>query len=129
MLLQQTSFENIVAKGKLLMMSTFPFCHNVFSTFQKSKDDQYICINVFKVVYCRNVICGKVSSYNYYISVTVVIVVFDLSDESSMASISRWMTDATASTTDPIKFVVGTKKDIVVRIDTIFTFILQTFDC
>lgn len=45
----------------------------------------------------------------------MVIVVFDLSDEGSLSSISRWMSDATASADDPLKFVVGTKKDIVVR--------------
>ena len=44
----------------------------------------------------------------------MVVVVFDLSDESSLHSISRWMEDATKSAADPIKFVVGTKKDMVV---------------
>ena len=45
---------------------------------------------------------------------SVVIVVFDLSDEASIAGISRWMHDASGATTDPIKFVVGTKRDLVV---------------
>ena len=45
---------------------------------------------------------------------SVVIVVFDLSDEGSLLSISRWMEDATKSASDPVKFLVGTKKDIVV---------------
>ena len=54
--------------------------------------------------------------YNYILIVlfAVVIVVFDLSDESSITSISRWMEDATASANNPLKFVVGTKKDMVV---------------
>ena len=46
--------------------------------------------------------------------ISVVIVVFDLSDEASLVSISRWMEDATKSASDPVKFVVGTKKDLVV---------------
>ena len=40
--------------------------------------------------------------------------VFDLSDEGSLHSISRWMEDASSSASDPVKFVVGTKKDLVV---------------
>ena len=48
--------------------------------------------------------------------ISVVVVVFDLSDESSLYSISRWMEDATKSASDPVKFVVGTKKDTVVRL-------------
>ena len=46
--------------------------------------------------------------------ISVVIVVFDLSDEGSLLSVSRWMEDATKSASDPVKFLVGTKKDIVV---------------
>lgn len=45
----------------------------------------------------------------------MTIVVFDLSDESSLANVARWMDDAAGNSSDPIKFVVGTKKDLVVR--------------
>lgn len=45
-----------------------------------------------------------------------MIVVFDLSDERSLYSISRWMEDAAKSASEPVKFVVGTKKDLVVGI-------------
>ena len=43
-----------------------------------------------------------------------MIVVFDLSDANSLTSIARWMEDATASASNPQRFVVGAKKDLVV---------------
>ena len=51
----------------------------------------------------------------WYSFLAVTIVVFDLSDELSLSNVARWMDDAAGNSSDPIKFVVGTKKDLVVK--------------
>lgn len=43
-------------------------------------------------------------------------VVFDLSDERSLSNASRWMADACENADEPVKFLVGTKKDKLVSI-------------
>ena len=43
-------------------------------------------------------------------------VVFDLSDERSLSNASRWMADACENADEPVKFLVGTKKDKLVRL-------------
>ena len=50
-----------------------------------------------------------------FLDFSVTIVVFDLSDEFSLSNVARWMEDAAGNSSDPIKFVVGTKKDLVVN--------------
>lgn len=50
------------------------------------------------------------------IILSVVMVVFDLSDERSLSNASRWMADACENADEPVKFLVGTKKDKLVGI-------------
>lgn len=50
----------------------------------------------------------------YYI--LVVIVVFDLADESTLSNAEKWMIDACENASEPCKFLVGTKKDLLVCI-------------
>ena len=64
----------------------------------------------------------NVSFYRYhlftyflkYIFSIVVIVVFDLTDEESLQHTVKWMEDACLTADDPVKFLVGTKKDLLV---------------
>ena len=44
----------------------------------------------------------------------MVIVAFDLTDEPSLHHAPKWMEDACANADEPIKFLVGTKKDLLV---------------
>lgn len=46
---------------------------------------------------------------------SVVMVVFDLTDEVSLANASRWMESATENAVNPVRFLVGTKRDLLVR--------------
>ena len=46
---------------------------------------------------------------------TVVIVVFDLNEVESLANARTWAEDACKNASDPLVFLVGTKKDLVVR--------------
>ena len=47
--------------------------------------------------------------------VAVVIVTFDLSDVESMNHVHKWKEDACQSAYDPLVFLVGTKKDLLVK--------------
>ena len=44
-----------------------------------------------------------------------MIVAFDLSDVETLGHARKWKEDACESAIDPFVFLVGTKKDIVVR--------------
>ena len=56
----------------------------------------------------------------YYILLSllfsVVIVVFDLTDIETLEHAIKWKADACENAKDPLVFLVGTKKDIVVSI-------------
>ena len=60
---QQTTFANIVKKKKLLLMSNFSFCHNVFNSTLIETLNMVIfhifCQHVFPFVCLRCVVCGK----------------------------------------------------------------------
>lgn len=59
---------------------------------------------------------------------------FDLTDEQTLHHTEKWMSEACATADDPVKFLVGTKKDLLVSCstcsDTVLTvmFIL-VFNC
>lgn len=109
-----------VAVGKTCLVNRF--CHNTFDKDYKATigvDFEVEKFSILSVPFTLQIwdTAGqerfKSIASSYYRGANVVVVVFDLSDESSLYSISRWMEDATKSASDPIKFVVGTKKDIV----------------
>lgn len=44
----------------------------------------------------------------------MVIVVFDMSDIGSLSNVIQWKEDACQNASDPLVFLVGTKKDLIV---------------
>lgn len=109
-----------VAVGKTCLVNRF--CHDVFDKDYKATigvDFEVEKFSILSVPFNLQIwdTAGqerfKSIASSYYRGAHLVIVAFDLSDEKSMSSISRWMADATASADDPLKFVVGTKKDLV----------------
>ena len=63
---QQTTLENIVKIRKLLMMSNFSFCYNVFNWIHIYSysyiysDSLHLYLYSSKVVCCRFIVCWKV---------------------------------------------------------------------
>lgn len=55
--------------------------------------------------------------------ISVVIVAFDLTDEGSLLNAPKWMAEATENADQPIKFLIGMKRDLLVGIDCILLFI------
>ncbi|KAL4223805.1 Ras-related protein Rab-34 [Mactra antiquata] len=109
-----------VAVGKTSLVNRF--CHDVFDRDYKATIGVDFEVEKFSILSTPFTLqiwdtAGqerfKSIASSYYRGAHVVIVVFDISDESSISSISRWMTDATASSDHPVKFIVGTKKDLV----------------
>ncbi|XP_060584878.1 ras-related protein Rab-34-like [Ruditapes philippinarum] len=109
-----------VAVGKTCLVNRF--CHDVFDKDYKATIGVDFEVEKFSILSTPFTLqiwdtAGqerfKSIASSYYRGAHVVIVVFDLSDERSIMSISRWMADATAAADDPVKFVVGTKKDLV----------------
>ena len=43
-----------------------------------------------------------------------MIVAFDLTDEGSLLNVPKWMEEASENADDPIKFLIGTKRDLMV---------------
>ncbi|XP_045173054.2 ras-related protein Rab-34-like [Mercenaria mercenaria] len=109
-----------VAVGKTCLVNRF--CHDVFDKDYKATIGVDFEVEKFSILSTPFTLqiwdtAGqerfKSIASSYYRGAHVVIVVFDLSDEKSISSISRWMADATAAADEPVKFVVGTKKDLV----------------
>ncbi|CAG5120755.1 unnamed protein product [Candidula unifasciata] len=55
----------------------------------------------------------KCIAASYYRGAQIVIVVFDLTDEESLHHTVKWMEEACQSADSPVKFLVGTKKDLL----------------
>ncbi|XP_074644767.1 ras-related protein Rab-34-like [Tubulanus polymorphus] len=55
----------------------------------------------------------KCIAASYYRGAQVVVSVFELNNRFSLENSIKWMNDACENTTDPLKFLVGTKKDLV----------------
>ncbi|KAH9524498.1 Ras- protein Rab-34 [Bulinus truncatus] len=55
----------------------------------------------------------KCIAASYYRGAQIVIVTFDLTSEESLHHTQQWMEEACASADEPIKFLVGTKKDLL----------------
>lgn len=59
----------------------------------------------------------KFISQSYYKNSTVIVVVFDLTRPTTLANAANWMREALSANTktDPIRFLVGTKKDLLCK--------------
>ena len=61
--LQQTTFENIVTKEEIAHNEQFLLLHNIFNYFHSLyfhiRGSGHFELNVFKVVFCRFVVCWK----------------------------------------------------------------------
>lgn len=57
----------------------------------------------------------KFISQSYYKSATVIVVTFDMTRPSTLVNAKKWMREALSANikTDPIRFLVGTKKDLL----------------
>ena len=44
----------------------------------------------------------------------VVIVAFDMTNEVSLQTVTNWMDEASQNAHDPVKFLIGTKSDLLV---------------
>ncbi|KAK3083692.1 hypothetical protein FSP39_001527 [Pinctada imbricata] len=109
-----------VAVGKTSLVNRF--CHDVFDRDYKATigvDFEVEKFSVLSVPFTLQVwdTAGqerfKCIAASYYRGANVVMVVFDLSEEMSLSNATRWMADACENANDPIKFLVGTKKDLV----------------
>lgn len=109
-----------VSVGKTSLVNRF--CHDVFDRDYKATigvDFEVEKFSLLNVPFTLQIwdTAGqerfKCIAASYYRGANVTIVVFDLSDESSLSNVARWMDDAAGNSSDPIKFVVGTKKDLV----------------
>ena len=70
----QATFENIVTKGEIAHYEQFLHLSQCFQLhaiiiLSFYRDFSYFCLHVFKVVYCRFVVCGKRIKYVYNIFV------------------------------------------------------------
>ena len=58
--LQQTTFENIVAKGEIVISPFATMCLTLFNNYTIiCRDNQCFRPDLFKVICCRFVMCGK----------------------------------------------------------------------
>ena len=71
--LQQTNFKNIVTKGEIAQYKQFPLMSQCFQLYKKSypfieRDFSNLCLDIFKVVCSRFVLCwkGLISHQNCY---------------------------------------------------------------
>lgn len=107
-----------VSVGKTSLVNRF--CHDVFDRDYKATigvDFEVEKFSVLSVPFTLQIwdTAGqerfKCIAASYYRGTNVVMVVFDLSDERSLSNASRWMADACENADEPVKFLVGTKKD------------------
>lgn len=109
-----------VSVGKTSLVNRF--CHNVFDRDYKSTigvDFEVEKFSVLSIPFTLQIwdTAGqerfKCIAASYYRGSNMVVVVFDLSDEMSLTNAAKWMNDAGESANDPIKLLVGTKKDMM----------------
>lgn len=109
-----------VSVGKTCMVNRF--CHDVFEREYKATIGVDFEVEKFSVLSIPVTLqvwdtAGqerfKCIAASYYRGAQVVIVAFDLTDEPSLHHVTKWMEDACANADEPIKFLVGTKKDLL----------------
>ncbi|KAL8593561.1 hypothetical protein ACOMHN_058840 [Nucella lapillus] len=55
----------------------------------------------------------KCIAASYYRGANIVIVAFDLTEAESLRHVTRWMEDAAENADDPVRFLLGTKLDML----------------
>ncbi|KAK3771477.1 hypothetical protein RRG08_065406 [Elysia crispata] len=109
-----------VSIGKTCMVNRF--CHDVFEREYKATIGVDFEVEKFSVLSIPVTLqvwdtAGqerfKCIAASYYRGAQVVIVAFDLTDQPSLHHVTKWMEDACANADEPIKFLVGTKKDLL----------------
>lgn len=109
-----------VAVGKTCVVNRF--CHDVFNRDYKATigvDFEVEKFSILSIPYTLQIwdTAGqerfKCIAASYYRGANIVIVAFDLSDEKSLLSVPKWMVEASENADEPIKFLVGTKRDLL----------------
>ncbi|XP_059167314.1 ras-related protein Rab-34-like [Physella acuta] len=109
-----------VSVGKTSLVNRF--CHDVFDREYKATIGVDFEVEKFSVLSVPITLqiwdtAGqerfKCIAASYYRGAQIVIVTFDLTDEESLHHTTKWMEEATSSADNPVKFLVGTKKDLL----------------
>lgn len=109
-----------VAVGKTCLVNRF--CHDVFNRDYKATigvDFEVEKFSVLSIPFTFQIwdTAGqerfKCIAASYYRGANIVLVAFDLTDEGSLLSVPKWMEEAAENADTPIKFVVGTKRDLL----------------
>ncbi|XP_046374446.1 ras-related protein Rab-34-like [Haliotis rufescens] len=109
-----------VAVGKTCLVNRF--CHDVFDRDYKATIGVDFEVEKFSILSTPFTLqiwdtAGqerfKCIAASYYRGANIVMVAFDLSDEASLRSVPKWMDEACENAADPIKCLVGTKKDLM----------------
>uniref|UniRef100_A0A0B6YFR8 Ras-related protein Rab-36 n=1 Tax=Arion vulgaris TaxID=1028688 RepID=A0A0B6YFR8_9EUPU len=109
-----------VSVGKTCLVNRF--CHDVFDREYKATIGVDFEVEKFSVLSVPITLqiwdtAGqerfKCIASAYYRGAQIVIVAFDLTDEESLNHSVKWMSDACITADEPVKFLVGTKKDLL----------------
>lgn len=109
-----------VAVGKSCLVNRF--CHDVFDRDYKATigvDFEVEKFSILSIPFNLQIwdTAGqerfKCIAASYYRGSNVVIVVFDMSDIGSLSNVIQWKEDACQNASEPLVFLVGTKKDLV----------------
>uniref|UniRef100_A0A2C9M4S3 Uncharacterized protein n=1 Tax=Biomphalaria glabrata TaxID=6526 RepID=A0A2C9M4S3_BIOGL len=116
-----------VAVGKTCLVNRF--CHDVFDRDYKATIGVDFEVEKFSVLSIPITLqiwdtAGqerfKCIAASYYRGAQIVIVAFDLTNEESLHHTDQWMEEACASADQPVKFLLGTKKDLLVSFCGVF---------
>ncbi|XP_064652900.1 ras-related protein Rab-34-like isoform X2 [Lineus longissimus] len=111
-----------VAVGKTCLVNRF--CHDVFDRDYKATigvDFEVEKFSILSMPFNLQIwdTAGqerfKCIAAAYYRGTQAVIATFDMSNGFSLENCRRWMEDAAENATDPLKFLVGSKKDLVAK--------------
>lgn len=109
-----------VAVGKTCVVNRF--CHDVFNRDYKATIGVDFEVEKFSVLAVPFTLqmwdtAGqerfKCIAASYYRGANIVIVAFDLTEEESLQHVTKWMEEATENADEPVKFLVGTKRDLL----------------
>ncbi|KAL8584785.1 hypothetical protein ACOMHN_035704 [Nucella lapillus] len=109
-----------VAVGKTCVVNRY--CHDVFNRDYKATigvDFEVEKFSVLSVPFTLQIwdTAGqerfKCIAASYYRGANVVIVAFDLTNEGSLLSVPKWMDEACENADEPVKFLVGMKRDLL----------------
>ncbi|XP_076434760.1 ras-related protein Rab-34-like [Babylonia areolata] len=109
-----------VAVGKTCIVNRF--CHDVFNRDYKATigvDFEVEKFSVLSVPFTLQMwdTAGqerfKCIAASYYRGANIVIVAFDLTDDETLQHVPKWMDEATENADEPLKFLVGTKRDLL----------------